>query len=161
MEILKGAVLTDFGILPRMQADIESTSDPLPSLRWFAPELLIDGDSMSIRTDIYSLGSTILELVTGELPYQRLNEIEVLQKVLQRCSPAETAIAFRYHISENLGLLYLLNRCWSSPPERPSIDEIAEFFQSLQAQEPEPTHPFHPPPAYSPPSRSQTLVPEL
>lgn len=161
--------MTDFGIAPRLQAEIDATSDPLPSLRWLAPELFLDSVNFSYSTDIYAVGCTFLEvsslkkqsfflqsdqcfseLLTGEQPYGRLTEGEVVRKVLQRCSPEETASPFRYHASVSQRLNQLLHACWSPPPDRPSIREMTELLREIKARDSNSDE--YPPPYSLPPS---------
>ena len=42
------------------------------SIRWYAPELINGKRELSIRSDIYSLGMTILELITGKQPWDNV-----------------------------------------------------------------------------------------
>ncbi len=61
------AMVTDFGIAKA--AKITSTTDDyMGSIHYFSPEQA-KGDDVDNRSDIYSLGIVLYEMVTGELPF--------------------------------------------------------------------------------------------
>ena len=61
------AVLMDFGL----NIELSSKSEALPrgTVTYAAPEMLA-GQEIDARADIYSLGITLLEVITGELPFK-------------------------------------------------------------------------------------------
>jgi serine/threonine protein kinase len=81
----KGVVkLTDFGIA---QLNVENgrkltqQGSILGSFIYLSPEQLKDSSNIDSRTDIYSLGATLYELLTGKPAFQAENLAEVFMKI--------------------------------------------------------------------------------
>ncbi|TDL26204.1 kinase-like protein [Rickenella mellea] len=126
-------LLADFG-LSKMMEDI--TGVPFTqsrgvseSYRWFAPELCCGPGIISTRSDIFSFGMTILELITGEQPFSNIRRTpEVLIKMqnkerpIRPYGPNAPMMAAR-GLDDNMW--DLLNQCWTHEPEnRPTIERI-------------------------------------
>ena len=64
--------LTDFGIAKSASSTtrLTSTGAFIGTIEYMAPEQM-DGRDISARTDVYALGATFYECVTGRVPYQR------------------------------------------------------------------------------------------
>ncbi|CAI0558687.1 unnamed protein product [Linum tenue] len=55
--------------------------------RYVPPEVVVDGRVTSAM-DIWALGCTVLEMLTGEIPWTRLHDVEdVLMEVRNGCQP--------------------------------------------------------------------------
>jgi eukaryotic-like serine/threonine-protein kinase len=79
--------LTDFGIAKVIDAQgVTSTGQVLGSPAHMAPEQ-IDGGSIGVRTDIFSLGVLVYECMVGHLPFEGKNPAQVLRKVLDGTYP--------------------------------------------------------------------------
>ena len=79
--------LTDFGIAKVIDAQgVTSTGQVLGSPAHMAPEQ-IDGGSIGVRTDIFSLGVLVYECMVGHLPFEGKNPAQVLRKVLDGAYP--------------------------------------------------------------------------
>lgn len=62
--------ITDFGISAEMGgADIESEDETGGTYAYMAPERFIEGTTPMPESDIWALGATLYELVTGDAPY--------------------------------------------------------------------------------------------
>lgn len=62
--------ITDFGISAEMGgADIESEDETGGTFAYMAPERFIDGTPPMPESDIWALGATLYELITGDAPY--------------------------------------------------------------------------------------------
>lgn len=62
--------ITDFGISAEMGGtDIESEEETGGTFAYMAPERFIDGTLPMPESDIWALGATLFELVTGDAPY--------------------------------------------------------------------------------------------
>ncbi|KDN37860.1 hypothetical protein RSAG8_09834, partial [Rhizoctonia solani AG-8 WAC10335] len=49
-----------------------------------APEIVLDSVQLRFKADIYSLGMTILEVITGAPPYESLGELAALGKIMAK-----------------------------------------------------------------------------
>lgn len=81
----KGAVkLVDFGLAFRKHSQIvTATGISLGTPAYMSPEQIEEGrDAVSELSDIYSLGVTLFEAVTGQRPFEGDNQYDVMKKVL-------------------------------------------------------------------------------
>ncbi|OHT07681.1 hypothetical protein TRFO_24104 [Tritrichomonas foetus] len=76
------AKLSDFGISINIKSDMNSQSDLQCSPYWTAPEVIND-NIISTESDIWSLGITAIEMITGNPPYIELNPIPAMYKIAQ------------------------------------------------------------------------------
>ncbi|KAG2361642.1 kinase-like domain-containing protein [Suillus spraguei] len=130
------AQLSDFGIM-MLLAEIPASEQPSggvrSAVRWTDPQLFevqtsgTSSCSPTKQTDIYSIGSVILQLLTGSIPYYDIKEnIHVLvlssRGVKPKC-PQEASITSSQWS--------FVQRCWSPQglPNRPTIEEIEEFLE--------------------------------
>lgn len=81
--------LTDFGIarLESSQSDLTKAGSILGSLLYISPEQLMNPKDVDKRADIYSLGVTAYEIMTGQLPYNGSNIGEIVMKIMQSEPP--------------------------------------------------------------------------
>ncbi|KAG8759338.1 hypothetical protein FRC12_009774 [Ceratobasidium sp. 428] len=110
--------LADFGnsvISDQSLKFTATTSKTSISLRWTAPELL-DPDKLSSASreaDVYALGMTILETITGKVPYAGISEHSVMFCVWQnRMPPQPDEISIAGKGGEQMWSL--LTSCWTS-----------------------------------------------
>src|SRR4029077_17657582 len=82
------AKLMDFGIA-RMQADrhLTKTGHTVGSLYYMSPEQ-IKGSEPAPRSDLYSLGITFYEMVTGRKPFQGDSDYSIMAAHLQQAPAA-------------------------------------------------------------------------
>ncbi|CAE7098430.1 unnamed protein product [Rhizoctonia solani] len=90
--------------------------------RWAAPEVWKEGAPPTRASDIYSLGMTILETITGKIPYDTVkNVISALLKGKLPRRPSEIPVDSVYG---NI-LWSLLRSCWSTNPNnRPTARHV-------------------------------------
>lgn len=84
-----GPVLTDFGISRRTNKAQNGNLKPdeiLASPSYASPELL-QGQAFNYRTDIYSLGIMLYEMLVGEKPYSGETKIELVANSIQQPIP--------------------------------------------------------------------------
>ena len=86
--------ITDFGIasaevLPSMTGKLESLGTP----HYMSPEQ-ISAQDVDHRSDIYSLGCLIYEMLTGQPPFTGTNTFEVLQKQTNEKPNVTTSAVF-------------------------------------------------------------------
>ncbi len=77
------AKVTDFGIArASTSSTINNTSNVIGSVHYFSPEQA-RGGYVDVKSDIYSLGIVMYEMVTGTLPFDADNHISVAMKQIQ------------------------------------------------------------------------------
>jgi eukaryotic-like serine/threonine-protein kinase len=74
--------VTDFG-LARIQggSDLTLSGDLLGTLRYMSPEQATGGRIVDVRTDIYSLGATLYELLTARPAFDGVDRQELLRQI--------------------------------------------------------------------------------
>ncbi|KAG2055045.1 kinase-like protein [Suillus hirtellus] len=131
------AQLCDFGVM-LLLAEIPSLAQPSggirSAVRWTDPQLFdvqkgeINPCIPTEQTDIYSIGSVVLQLLTGSIPYYDVKDnIRVLilssKGVKPKCPPETNVTSAQWSC---------IQRCWSPHglASRPTIEEIEEFIES-------------------------------
>ncbi len=87
--------LADFGIarvLGQVSARLTRTGTVLGTARYLAPEQLGD-DPIDARADVYALGLTLFEAVTGQPPFGEGSPIEIATRRLTTSLPSVRALA--------------------------------------------------------------------
>jgi serine/threonine protein kinase len=75
--------LTDFGLArPRGEAYLANESSLAGSFFYLAPEL-IAGQPADIASDLYALGATLFEMITGRVPFSDYDEQTILSQHLE------------------------------------------------------------------------------
>ncbi|CAE7080578.1 unnamed protein product [Rhizoctonia solani] len=130
-------LLFDFGNswLANQTINFTRTGRGLPmSLRWAAPELIEETNSHDEKSDIYALGMTLYEVMTGQLPYYGKSDVLVILLVVQKREPPERPEGIPEGHETMDRLWELLLRCWSfEPPARPSAADAAETMKIIRA----------------------------
>jgi len=122
------ACLCDFGlstILAEFHGTSYFTSTISGSVRWAAPELYRIKDGviaigLSTGSDIYSFGSVMLQILSGEVPYHSLQDLQVLHQLVHGKHPerpSTTAVTDEYW--------QFMVWCWADHgQQRPQIEEV-------------------------------------
>ncbi|KAG8686878.1 hypothetical protein FRC08_012290 [Ceratobasidium sp. 394] len=130
-------MLTDFGNAVLQEYTLsftETTQKNSVSARWTAPELL-HGATYNMSADVYALGMTILEAITGMVPFPDRNHIAVLAAVMTHKTPARPEDDMPSDSPHGDLLWSLLKRCWDpKPAERPSAAQVAEAMRGINKQ---------------------------
>ncbi|MFF2551700.1 protein kinase [Nocardia sp. NPDC058058] len=89
---LERVVVSDFGIARRVDQStaLTETGTFVATLAYAAPEIFT-GDPVDHRTDLYALGATLYEMLTGTVPYPRTTPAAVLHAHLMQPPPKVTA----------------------------------------------------------------------
>ena len=74
--------LTDFGIACRHERDITRTGVVIGTVQYLSPEQ-IEGERASVASDLYSIGVTLYELLTGQAPFNGDTIADVLRAHVQ------------------------------------------------------------------------------
>ncbi|KAJ7937244.1 kinase-like domain-containing protein [Mycena leptocephala] len=127
-------LIADFG-LSRIVEDItgipfSQSRGVSDSYRWFAPEVCIGQGVLSLSSDVYAYGMTVLEMFTHEQPY---NNIKHTTEVVIRSAKGEQPPRPTDHKALKRGLnddvWMLLGLCWvTEPTQRPTIQQVLGMF---------------------------------
>jgi serine/threonine protein kinase len=122
--------LTDFGIaraVDRGGSDPKTTPGTVRGkLPYLAPELLIEGGTASVRTDVYAMGMTLYAAL-ARLPYLRKTPIATLQAILKEDLPLPSS--FNAEIPPEIDAILL--RCCARAPEQ-RYNSALEFQIELE-----------------------------
>jgi len=120
--------LTDFGIA-RITSDLTqltSTGDVLGTVDYVAPELFEEERRADTRSDLYSLGVLLFEMVTGRLPFPAENQLAVVSMHINKRPPSVRSIA--PHISSRVERV-IFKALEKRPEQRyASATELAKAF---------------------------------
>ena len=113
--------IADFGVA-RLVSDSGDMTAETGTYRWMAPEV-IEHQKYTVAADVFSFGICIWELLTAQVPYEKLSAIQSAMQVVEK--------DLRPKVPGKAGaeLDALLKRCWEKDPKlRPPIEEVAQFF---------------------------------
>ena len=83
-----GVKITDFGIAMALNAtQLTQTNSAMGSVHYFPPEQA-SGKGSTLKSDVYSLGIMMYELLTGTLPFKGDNAVEIALKHLKEPIPS-------------------------------------------------------------------------
>ena len=83
-----GVKITDFGIAMALNAtQLTQTNSAMGSVYYFPPEQA-SGKGSTLKSDVYSLGIMMYELLTGSLPFRGDNAVEIALKHLKEPIPS-------------------------------------------------------------------------
>jgi serine/threonine protein kinase len=125
--------LTDFGIAGHLH-EVEGDDEVRISYPWSPPELLEGRSNGSIASDVYSLGATIWNLLTGRSPFAVPHGDNSAQALTARILHTPASPTQRRDVPP--GLERLLAQCLAKDPRhRPrSALELARGLQRVEAE---------------------------
>jgi serine/threonine protein kinase len=80
-----GVKLADLGLAKPVGSDVYRLTGAgkiMGTPHYMAPEQIMGGRDLDVRTDIYSLGATLYHMTTGERPFAAKNSFEAMQRQL-------------------------------------------------------------------------------
>ncbi|MBQ1027799.1 Stk1 family PASTA domain-containing Ser/Thr kinase [Micromonospora sp. C95] len=85
--------VTDFGLARAVEAstDHDSANQLMATVAYVAPELVTDGRA-DARTDVYSTGIVLFEMLTGRVPYDGDRPIDIAWQHVDRDVPAPSTL---------------------------------------------------------------------
>ncbi|KAG8908801.1 hypothetical protein FRB99_003039 [Tulasnella sp. 403] len=124
------ALVCDFGLSKLTNAKTATTREGAGSVRWQAPELW-NGAPRSEKTDVYSFGMTIAEVLSGETPFRRYTQISrVILAVMLEGDRPEKSPASSHGVSYQKAW-DVAERCWDTEPSgRPNMAHASELLSS-------------------------------
>merc|ERR1712194_372576 len=105
---------------------------------WMAPEVLDNEATTEVdfmQSDVFSFGSVLFELLTGQLPWYGLKHIQVARNVADKHLRADSASCEGgYPVPDasvpwRAEMAQLMHHCWQQKPaSRPSFEEIEDII---------------------------------
>ncbi|KAG8729661.1 hypothetical protein FRC12_020818 [Ceratobasidium sp. 428] len=137
------AQITDFGNTILAQYTLQFTASqskkPAISARWAALELVLGDEGVNTTaSDVWALGMTILEIITGEVPFHdKIHERQVYSAIMQKKLPPRPENQIPSDSNDGDRLWELITRCWTEDTaKRPDAVEVGEIV-SLYTTKPE------------------------
>ncbi|QRV81482.1 cytoplasmic tyrosine-protein kinase BMX [Ceratobasidium sp. AG-Ba] len=130
------ALLADFGNASLREYTLQFTSTTTKtsiSVRWAAPEILDGQETRSLSADVYALGMTILETITGNAPWSGKTEQAVMVSVLiKKTHPARPEVFIPRNSNQGDILWATLKQCWLFiPTTRYSARKVTDNIQNI------------------------------
>lgn len=128
-----GVKLTDFGVARPFDSSMTQVGQFIGSLTYASPEQVQSG-KVDARSDIFSFGVILFEILTGQLPFRSSNPTDLAIKISQAAVPPLNQI--RPSVPFDLDLI--ARKCLrADPSQRPqSADQIVgELLRFLRNQE--------------------------
>ncbi len=120
--------LADFGIAVDANLDETKTEKGIiGSVFYLAPEIC-EGKAPTIQSDIYSLGVTFFELITGRLPYEEGHAVDIAISHIKRPFPSTTK--FSPNCPKEIDRI-ILKACRKNPKER--FQSAEEMLEAIKA----------------------------
>ena len=119
--------ITDFGIAMALNSnELTQTNSVMGSVHYLPPEQA-NGTGATIKSDIYSSGILMYELLTGKLPYKGENAVEIAIKHMKEKIPSVRE--FNEKIPQSVENI-ILKACAKNPKNR--YDSVKEMYDDLK-----------------------------
>lgn len=123
--------LADLGLVKEADNDVNltRTGRGLGTPHFMAPEQFRNAKNADVKCDIYSLGATLYQMVTGELPFRSLGPLDAwMKKINNELTPPRQVVPT---LSERIDWA-ILRAMSADPDKRP--DSCREFVEDLTGQ---------------------------
>ncbi|CEL63271.1 Tyrosine-protein kinase JAK1 OS=Homo sapiens GN=JAK1 PE=1 SV=2 [Rhizoctonia solani AG-1 IB] len=128
-------VLADFGTSLALNSTLRftpTTGGASYTLRWSAAEIVKETHPHTEASDVYALGMTIYEVISGKIPYEGKGDYNVIFLVAQGSELPERFERMPNGERITDELWALLTRCWSYEREaRPSANVVMEAMKGI------------------------------
>lgn len=128
------AMLSDFGLSRIMEENPQWTPPhrQAGSVRWMAPELLLDKERESYTADVWSFGMVMFEVMTGNVPYSDLPASKLWTSICDLDNPKDPVEDWDKYPQLPDPIKEMMVKCWSRWPERrPSMKHVEEGLERL------------------------------
>lgn len=125
--------ITDFGIAVALNsAELTQTNSVMGSVHYLPPEQA-NGNGATVKSDIYSLGILMYELLTGKLPFKGDNAVEIAIKQMKEKLPS--IIAQNPNVPQSVENV-VIRACAKNPENRyDSVREMNEDLRTVLSEE--------------------------
>ncbi|KAG8907351.1 hypothetical protein FRB99_004598 [Tulasnella sp. 403] len=130
------AMLSDFGlskIIDDVPSGLTSSNMAGGTLRWMAPEVLLNGKKPDVLADIYSFGLLALEIMTGRIPFHKYgSDVTVTQAKIRK----EKILPADYpELGEKDPIWPLLRKCTKrNPTSRPTASKVVKELRNRDSK---------------------------
>ena len=119
--------ITDFGIAMALNSnELTQTNSVMGSVHYLPPEQA-SGSGSTIKSDIYSLGILMYELLTGKVPFKGENAVEIAIKQMKEQIPS--VHEYNPEIPQSIENI-VLRACAKNPKNR--YDSVVEMHNDLE-----------------------------
>ncbi|KAH9185939.1 hypothetical protein AeNC1_012084 [Aphanomyces euteiches] len=126
----KTVAIADFG-LSRSAESLKNTrtgNKVSGTLNWMSPEQFFSPRNMTTKSDIWSFGMTVWEILCNDTPYRRCSEFEFQEILKSEDDRPEKPEDLHPYLAP---LWTLITNCWQlNPHARPSANDIVKFLES-------------------------------
>ena len=120
--------ITDFGIAMALNSnELTQTNSVMGSVHYLPPEQA-NGSGATIKSDIYSLGILMFELLTGKLPFKGDNAVEIAIKQMRDQIPS--VCAMNPEIPQSIENV-ILKACAKNPKNR--YENVLEMHEDIKS----------------------------
>jgi len=120
--------ITDFGIAMALNSnELTQTNSVMGSVHYLPPEQA-NGSGASVKSDIYSLGILMFELLTGKLPFKGENAVEIAIKQMR--DPIPSVCEFNPQIPQSIENI-ILKSAAKNPKNR--YDNVTEMYEDIKS----------------------------
>ncbi|KAG8771901.1 hypothetical protein FRC12_003352 [Ceratobasidium sp. 428] len=128
--------LTDFGLAIVHDAAIQFSQTDLGggTGRYMAPELWTEDPQRSREADVYAMGMTMLEIITGDVPFREIKSAHMISFAVahERRIPDVPELQKESASLDEMVMLSILRSCWRyEPRDRPTARKVALLVKSL------------------------------
>ncbi|KAG8750703.1 GTP-binding protein of the rab [Ceratobasidium sp. 428] len=128
--------VTDFGLAILQDATVQFSQTDLGggTGRYMAPELWTEDPQRSREADVYAMGMTMLEIITGDVPFREIKSGHMISiaVVQQRRIPDVPELQKESPSLDEIVMLAVLRSCWKyEPKDRPTAQKVALLVRGL------------------------------
>ncbi len=127
--------LADLGIAKSGDEDVQltKTNVMMGTPAYLSPEQAKDAKHVDIRADIYSLGATLFEMLTGRIPYQGSSTYDILSKL--HTDPVPNPCDFNPDVPPEIGRLTMTMMAKKPEDRYQSAAELLEVLGRSRAHQ--------------------------